>query len=98
MPHMKELARRYRDQGQVLIGIHTKNAAERMPAYVEKESIDFPIALDAEGLTVQSYRVDSFPDYYLIDRQGKLRVADLANSDLERAIKILLDEPAPQPK
>ena len=39
-----------------------------------------------------AFAVDSFPDYYLIDRKGKLRVADLANSDLDRAIEILLKE------
>ena len=37
--------------------------------------------------------MDSYPDYYVIDRAGKLRVADLANADLEKAIKTLLAEP-----
>ena len=38
------------------------------------------------------YRANSFPDYYLIDRSGVLRWADIANADVEKAIKILLKE------
>ena len=92
MPHMKELHRRYKDQGLVLVGVHTKASGEQMADYVKKEKLKFPVAIDAQGKTVQAYHVDSFPDYYLIDRAGKLRVADLANGDLERVVKVLLKE------
>lgn len=98
MPHTKELARRYEDQGLVLIAIHTESSAEKMAPYVRAEDIDFPVALDAEGKTVEAFRVDSFPDYYLIDRAGVLRVADLQNDDVERAVKVLLAEKPPQPE
>ena len=42
--------------------------------------------------TTTAFEVDSYPDYYLIDRAGNLRVADLANADLERAVQVLLAE------
>ena len=44
------------------------------------------------GLTMKAFRADSFPDYYLIDRSGKLRFADLANSEVERAVELLIKE------
>jgi hypothetical protein len=66
-----------------------------MPAFVAKHGIDWPVAVDARGETVEALLVDSYPDYYLIDRAGRLRVADLANGDLDRAVQMLLDEPAP---
>ena len=31
-------------------------------------------------------------DYYIIDREGVLRWADIANRDVEKAVKILLEE------
>ncbi len=96
MPKMQGMVERYKDRGLVLIGIHTQNGGDRMPDYVKNESIAFPIALDHEGKTVQAFKVDSYPDYYLIDRSGNLRVADLSNGDLERVVQILLDEPAPE--
>ena len=63
-----------------------------MPAYVKKEAIPYPVTIDTTGATVKAYGVDSFPDYYLIDKKGNLRFADLANSEVDRAIEALLKE------
>ena len=92
MPHLKELYEKHKDKGLVVIGIHTKSQGEKMADYVVEAGLTWPIALDTEGDTVKAFAVDSFPDYYLIDRKGNLRVADLANSDLDRAVESLLDE------
>lgn len=88
------MSQRYADQGLVIIGVHTKNGADKMAEVAEKSGIPYPIAVDSTGATVRSYAVDSYPDYYLIDRAGNLRVADLANGDLDRAVQFLLAEKA----
>lgn len=84
---------RYQDQGLVLIGVHTTRGSDQMAAYVESAGIDYPVAIDKGGETVKVFAVDSYPDYYLIDRAGNLRVADLSNGDLDRAVQVLLAEP-----
>ena len=84
--------RRYKDQGLVLIGVHTQSRAAKMESFVKAKGIDYPVAVDVDAETVKRYKVDSFPDYYLIDRSGKLRVADLQNGDLDRVVQILLKE------
>ena len=66
-----------------------------MPAFVAKHGIDWPVAVDLRGETVDAFLVDGYPDYHLIDRAGRLRIADLANGDLDRAVQMLLDEPVP---
>ena len=43
-------------------------------------------------LQVKWYKANSFPDYYIIDRKGILRWADIVNRDVEKAIKHLLAE------
>ncbi len=63
-----------------------------MADFVKKEKIPYPVAIDTEGKTVEAFAVDSFPDYYVIDRSGRVRVADLANAELDRVIEILLRE------
>jgi hypothetical protein len=98
VPHLAELYRRHKDQGLVLIGVHTTNAGEQMAAFVKEQGIDWPVAIDVEDATTKAFKVDSYPDYYLIDRSGKLRVADLANADLDRAVEILLKEEPPGAK
>ncbi len=95
VPKLKELYHKHRDDGLVIIGIHTARQADKMAEFVAEQNIDWPVAADVDGKTVRAFLVDSYPDYYLIDRSGKLRVADLVNGDLERAVKLLLAEPPP---
>jgi thiol-disulfide isomerase/thioredoxin len=92
MPHLKEIYAKHKDAGLEVIGVHTTNAGDRMAAYVEESQLPWPVALDIEGQTVDAFAVDSFPDYYLIDRAGNLRVADLQNAQVDAAIELLLKE------
>ena len=86
------MSQRYADQGLVIIGVHTQRGGENMAAVAEQAGIPYPLALDHRGATVRNYGVDRFPGYYLVDRAGSLRVADLGGQDLERAIRALLAE------
>lgn len=96
MPGLKDLVARYGDQGLVLIGVHTANDGERMASFVKEQGIDYPVAIDRAGKpTVSAFAVDSFPDYYIVDRAGTVRVADLPNQALEATVQALLAEPAP---
>jgi thiol-disulfide isomerase/thioredoxin len=92
MPHLKELYEKHKGDGLEIIGIHTTNAGDKMAEYVKEEKLPWPVALDIEEGTVKGFRVDSFPDYYVIDRSGKLRFADLANAEVDRAVEALLKE------
>lgn len=94
MPKLRKLYEEHKADGLVILGVHTTRVGEKMAEYVTKEKLPWPVAIDIDGKTVRAFLVDSYPDYYLIDRSGKLRVADLANADLERAVKVLLKEKA----
>ncbi len=95
MPHLKELHAAKKDQGLVLIGIHSTNGGDKMKAFVEKKEIAYPVAVDKDGATVKAFGGNSYPDYFVIDRAGNLRFADLANSELDRAVDLLLAEDGP---
>lgn len=95
MPKLNQLASDHADQGLVLIGIHSTEGSDTMEQFVEKHGITYPVAVDDGRTTTTRFGVDSFPDYYLIDRHGKVRFADLANKEIERAVKMLLAEPPP---
>ncbi len=88
------MSARYADQGLVIIGVHTTNGGDKMAEMAESSAIPYPLAIDSNNVTKTAFAVDSYPDYYLIDRAGNLRVADLSNADLERAVKVLLAEQA----
>ena len=91
MPHLIEVHNKYKDQ-VVLIGVHSKKGGEKMAAFVKDKKIPYPVAHDSEGETVKAFGGDSYPDYFVIDKKGILRVADLANSELDRAIEMMLKE------
>lgn len=91
IPHNNEIAEKYGDD-VVLIGICHSRGSEKMKDMAEKKGIEYPIAIDPDGETVSAYKVNGYPDYYLIDRAGKLRIADCKNSSVDDAIEALLAE------
>jgi hypothetical protein len=58
---------------------------------VKNKGIKYPVALDTGGAAAKAYAIDGYPDYYIIDQTGKLRLADCSNGSVEDAIKSLLD-------
>lgn len=90
VPHTNKMKKKYAKKGVVIIGVCNQRGAEKMSATVKKYAIEYPVAVDAG--TNASYKVSSYPDYYVIDRRGILRWADVANNDVEKAIEILLRE------
>lgn len=94
IPKNNKLAAKYKDD-VVLIGICHDRGSEKMAQVVKDKSIAYPVCRDIENTTIHAYFVDSYPDYYIFDRQGRLRVADCSNSKVEAAIEKLLAEEAP---
>ncbi|MCZ6837521.1 MAG: TlpA disulfide reductase family protein [Planctomycetota bacterium] len=95
VPKMNELYAQHKDEGLVIIGLCHPRGIDRMGTIVEESGITYPVCQDLDGKTRASYLVNGFPDYYLIDRSGKLRYADLANKTLEAAVELLMNEEAP---
>jgi thiol-disulfide isomerase/thioredoxin len=92
IPHHNALAKKYKDQGLVFIGICDAEGSEKMPQIARHYGIEYPIAIDVKNTTADTYKADSTPDFYLIDRRGKLRWADIVTEDVDSAIEQLLAE------
>lgn len=77
LPAMKSLARRYHDSDVRILSIHTPELpVERDPANVAKavteNAIDWPVALDPEGVAWDALDNRYWPCLYLLDRNGKV--------------------------
>ncbi|MBL6764992.1 MAG: TlpA family protein disulfide reductase [Verrucomicrobiae bacterium] len=92
VPAKNELAKKLAARGVVLLGICLRDGGDKLASTIERHGIRYPVALDANGLTAKRFHVDSYPDYYVIDRAGRLRWGDIDNRDLEKAVDILLAE------
>lgn len=93
VPHNNALQKKYADRGVLIIAICAPRGGEKMQETVKSRGIEYAVALDAgTGETFKAYQADSYPDYFIIDRKGNLRWGDVANSDVEKAIELLLAE------
>jgi hypothetical protein len=63
-----------------------------MKAAVKKNGINWPIAQDGGGKMLEALQCNAFPTLTIIDRKGKVRVNDIDDGDIEKAIKMLLKE------
>jgi thiol-disulfide isomerase/thioredoxin len=95
VPHTNELQAKFKDKGLVVIAVCHSRGAEKMEQTIKERKIEYLTAADVDGKTVEAYHVRSFPDYYLVDRAGNLRIADCANGAVDEAVEALLAEPAP---
>jgi peroxiredoxin len=91
---MNALRTKYADKGVVFIGVCHPRGVEKMADTATEHGIKFPIAADTSGSTIEAFKVDSYPDYYIIDRQGNLFVADASNRAVEEILDAMLNENA----
>lgn len=89
IPHNNQIHEKYKDQ-VVIIGVCHPRGSEKMAETVKQKGIKYPVAIDTAGKTIADYKVNGYPDYYVIDQEGKLVVADCANGKLDEVLEKLL--------
>ena len=77
-PYVRAWAEKYRDQGLVVIGVHTPEFAfeknlDNVRWAAKDMRIDYPIAVDSDYGIWQGFDNHYWPALYIIDAQGKLR-------------------------
>lgn len=77
MPHVKQWHAKYRDQGLVVIGVHTpeygyEKKLGNVRAAVQRFDITYPVAQDNGYETWNAYGNRYWPAMYLIDQQGRI--------------------------
>ncbi|MEM7699760.1 MAG: TlpA disulfide reductase family protein [Verrucomicrobiota bacterium] len=93
IPYHNAIAEKYAEH-VVLIGVCHERGSESMERVAEKHDIRYPIGIDKRNRMIQAYAVNGYPDYYVIDQEGKLVVADCAHTQLEAVIQKLIGDSA----
>src|SRR5919201_46045 len=78
LPHLEAWDRAYREDGLVIVGVHTPEFAfehvlSNVRAAVKRLDVRYPVALDNDYATWNAYANEYWPAEYLIDRDGRLR-------------------------
>lgn len=89
---LSRLEEQYGKDGLVIVGVHPETGWDDAANQLKRRRGSFRIALDKSGAFREALRVDQDPDFYLIDRAGQMRFADLDTSALSRGVEILMAE------
>jgi len=76
-PYVKQWHQRYKDQGLVVVGVHTpefdeEKVFDNVRDAVQRFGIDYPVAQDNGYATWDAYGNRYWPAVYLIDKEGRV--------------------------
>jgi thiol-disulfide isomerase/thioredoxin len=77
-PHVRAWSRAYRDDGLVVLGVHTpefsfEHDVDRVRRAVRERSIDHPVVVDNGYRIWRAFDNHYWPALYLVDRDGRIR-------------------------
>ena len=86
-----------------MIGVHypefnRERELENVLDAAERLEVNYPIAIDNDGLTWRAYKQRFWPTRYVIDKQGIIRymhIGEGAYAETEAVIQSLMAEPDP---
>ena len=73
VPGLVSVYGRYREKGFTILAVNLHEPRERVEPFVRETGIEFPVLLDAEGLTGELYAIRGIPTSYFLDREGVVR-------------------------
>jgi cytochrome c biogenesis protein CcdA/thiol-disulfide isomerase/thioredoxin len=100
LPYLKSWDEEYRDDGLVIVGVHTPEFAFEKEAgnvadAIDRNGIEYPVVQDNDYGTWSNFHNQYWPAKYLIDANGQVRYVHFgegAYETTERAIRSLLAE------
>ncbi len=88
----RDLASKYAKDGLVVLAAHDKDGFADAEKPNPADGVTLVIANDTKGDFRKAIKADQDPNFYLIDKAGQLRFADVSPDGLEGAIKLLVAE------
>ena len=93
-PYVRTWARKYKDAGLVVIGVHSPEFSfEQDPARVRRLTaamdIDYPVAIDSRQSIWRAFHNQYWPALYLVDAQGRIRHRQFGEGDYDKAEAVL---------
>ena len=100
LPYVRAWADKYKDQGLVVIGVHTPEFAfeqnvDNVRRAAKDMRVDYPVAIDSDYAIWRAFDNRYWPALYLVDAQGHIRHHHFGEGEYEQSemvIQQLLDE------
>jgi thiol-disulfide isomerase/thioredoxin len=94
LPYVRAWADKYKDQGLVMIGVHTpefgfESDIDNVRRAAQGMRLAYPIAIDNEYAIWHAFRNQYWPALYLIDAQGRIRHRQFGEGGYEQAERVI---------
>jgi thiol-disulfide isomerase/thioredoxin len=94
LPYVRAWAEKYKDQGLVVIGVHTPEFAfEKNLENVRRETknigVAYPVAVDNDYVIWRAFNNNYWPALYFVDAEGRVRHHKFGEGDYEQSEKII---------
>src|SRR5690242_12469041 len=88
MPWLRAWAEKYKDQGLVVVGVHTpefgfEKDLDNVRWAAKALRVDYPIAVDSHYAIWNAFNNNYWPAVYLIDAQGRIRHQQFGEGDYD---------------
>lgn len=98
LPYVKQWWERYKDQGLVIVGVHTpefqaEHELANVQAAVQQQAIGWPVVQDNDYAIWRAYGNHYWPHFYLVDHRGNIvyqHIGEGAYDETERQIVVAL--------
>lgn len=89
MPWLRAWAEKYKDQGLVVIGVHTpefsfEKDVDNVRRFTKELRVDYPVAVDSGYKIWNAFDNHYWPALYFIDAQGRMRHQQFGEGDYDR--------------
>ena len=94
LPYVRAWAEKYREQGLVVIGVHTpefsfERNADNVKWAVKDMKIGFPVAIDNAYAVWRAFSNEYWPALYFIDAKGHIRHQHFGEGEYEESEKVI---------
>jgi thiol-disulfide isomerase/thioredoxin len=94
LPYVRAWAEKYKDQGLVVIGVHSPEFAfEKNVDNVRRAAadmkVDYPIAIDSDFAIWRALKNEYWPALYIVDAQGRVRDHQFGEGGYDRSERVI---------
>jgi thiol-disulfide isomerase/thioredoxin len=90
VPYVRAWARKYKEHGLVVIGVHTpefafEKSVDGIRHSIMETGIDYPIAIDSDYAIWRAFKNQYWPALYIADGEGRIRHHHFGEGEYERS-------------
>jgi thiol-disulfide isomerase/thioredoxin len=94
LPHVRAWSERYKNQGLVVIGVHTpefpfEHNVDNVRRAAKDMRVDYPIAIDSDYAVWRAFNNEYWPALYFVDARGRIRHHEFGEGNYEQSEMII---------